>query len=83
MTTGDPNPVSGVDFTRMSAAERIELAQALWDSIANESNSIPLTRDQRELLQQRLAGADRDRTEGRTDRNLSWDETVRRVREAG
>ena len=42
------------DFSRLSIAERIELAEDLWDSIP-ESADIPLTDAQRTELDRRLA----------------------------
>jgi putative addiction module component (TIGR02574 family) len=43
----------GID--RLSVAERIELAQAIWDSIAAEVERAPLTEAQRQEVDRRLA----------------------------
>ena len=47
------------DFSRLSPAERILLAEDLWDSLATEQHAPPLTPQQQEELQRRLAAADR------------------------
>lgn len=47
------------DFSQLSSAERILLAEDLWDSVAAEDNAPPLTPAQQEELQRRLEAADR------------------------
>jgi putative addiction module component (TIGR02574 family) len=47
------------DFSKLSIAQRIELAEELWDSIP-ESAEIPLTDAQKSELDRRLADLDRD-----------------------
>ena len=39
----------------LSVAERLQLAQDIWDSIAADAESLPLTEAQRQTLDQRLA----------------------------
>lgn len=39
---------------QLTPAERIELAQELWDSVAAESGQVPMTQAQQEDLQRRL-----------------------------
>ena len=46
------------DFQRLSIAERIALAQALWDSIATESHPSLLSDSQRRELERRAAEDD-------------------------
>lgn len=43
------------DIDRLSAAERIELAEKLWDSLRNAPEDLPLTTAQAEELDRRLA----------------------------
>ena len=43
----------GID--RLSVAERLELVQAIWDSIAAEAERAPLSDAQREEIDRRLA----------------------------
>ena len=44
-----------VDLSQLSAAERILLAQELWESVHEETQSAGLTPAQREELHRRLA----------------------------
>ncbi len=46
---------SDLDFSRLSLAERIQLAEDLWDSVAAESGGLPLTAAQAAELDRRLA----------------------------
>ena len=49
------------DFLKLSVAERIQLAEDIWDSIAAESpESMGLTPDQLQAVQVRLGEHDRD-----------------------
>jgi putative addiction module component (TIGR02574 family) len=47
------------DFSLLSPAERILLAEDLWDSVAQEQDAPDLTPAQKEELHRRLAAADR------------------------
>jgi putative addiction module component (TIGR02574 family) len=62
------------ELLKLTPAERIQLAQDLWDSIG-ESDVPPLTTDQIRELEQRLAehGADPDSA-------VPWDEVRERLR---
>ena len=48
------------EIKRLSLAERIQLVQDIWDSIAEERNALPLTEGERKELDWRLAEYDRD-----------------------
>jgi putative addiction module component (TIGR02574 family) len=49
------------DFLKLSIAERIQLAEDIWDSIAAESQeSMGLTSDQRQAVQVRLEEHNQD-----------------------
>ena len=63
------------ELFRLSAAERLELVEELWDSIADEDQALELTPEQREDLDRRLAEADADSTGG-----SSWEEVRERIR---
>jgi putative addiction module component (TIGR02574 family) len=52
----------------LSVAERIQLAQDIWDSIAADASNLPLTDAQRQELDRRLAAYQADPTGG-----SSWD----------
>ena len=63
-----------IDFSRLSPAERILLAEDLWDSLAASQETPPLTSTQLEELERRLAAADRGATA-----YSSWDKVKRRL----
>jgi putative addiction module component (TIGR02574 family) len=42
----------GID--RLSVAERLQLVQEIWDSIADEQDQIPLTEEQKKEIDRRL-----------------------------
>ena len=65
------------ELLKLSVAERLELVQELWDSIAAdcEGEAWPLTDEQRQDLERRLAEANRDPTGG-----ASWQEVRERIR---
>ena len=52
--------ISLADLLKLSPAERIQLAQDLWDSILEESEALPLTEEQRREFERRLAAHDQD-----------------------
>jgi putative addiction module component (TIGR02574 family) len=43
----------GID--RLSVEDRLKLVEEIWDSIATDSTALPLTPDQRQELERRLA----------------------------
>lgn len=63
------------ELFKLSAAERLELVEELWDSIAEEDEVLALTDEQREDLERRLADADADPASG-----SPWDEVRERIR---
>lgn len=63
-----------IDISRLSPAERIMLAEQLWDSLADSEAMPPLTPAQLEELNRRLAAADR-----RELTYSSWDEVKARL----
>jgi putative addiction module component (TIGR02574 family) len=65
---------SPFDFSHLSHAERILLAENLWDSVAIEQNAPPLTPAQEEELHRRLDAADRGETT-----YSPWPEVKRRL----
>lgn len=44
----------GSDLLKLPLAQRLELVQALWDSIAAEQRGLPATRAEQQLVDQRL-----------------------------
>lgn len=53
-------PSTGFDISKLSVAERIQLAEDLWDSAAAETGELPLTEAQVAELDRRLAELGRD-----------------------
>jgi putative addiction module component (TIGR02574 family) len=60
------------ELFELPLSERLQLVQDLWDSIA--SADVPITPDQKEELDRRLAGHDRDPRAGD-----SWDAVKSRI----
>jgi len=59
----------------LSIAERIQLAQDIWDSVAAESDQLPLSDADRQELDRRLAAYRADPTAG-----ASWEVVRARIR---
>jgi putative addiction module component (TIGR02574 family) len=57
----------GID--RLTPAERLQLLQEIWDSLAHDVEVLPLTEPQRQELDRRLAALDAD-----PNRVVSWEE---------
>lgn len=64
------------ELLKLSEAERIQLAQDLWDSIPADSEALPLMEEQRKELERR-------RAEHRADPSsaIQWHEARARLRE--
>ncbi|MBM4038777.1 MAG: addiction module protein [Planctomycetes bacterium] len=67
-------PVSLADVLNLSVAERIQLVEDIWDSIAAVPESVPLTDAQREELDCRLDAYHRDPAAG-----APWEEVRERI----
>lgn len=52
------------DILTLSIAERIQLVENIWDSVAEAPESVPLTEDQKAELDRRLDAYHQDPTEG-------------------
>jgi putative addiction module component (TIGR02574 family) len=57
-----------LDISKLSLAERIQLAEDLWDSVAADTGEVPITEAQKAELDRRLADLERD-----PDAGESWD----------
>ena len=64
------------ELLKLSAAERVQLAQDLWDSILEEPEVLPLTEEQCQELDRRLQEHERDPSTA-----LPWEEVRARLRE--
>lgn len=66
------DPIS--DILKLSVAERIQLVEDIWDSIANEPDALELSPEDRAELDRRLADQEADPGAGR-----SWPEVKARL----
>ncbi len=49
---------------KLSNAEKIELAEELWESVIEDQNNVEITNEQRKELDKRLAQYELDKDEG-------------------
>lgn len=69
------NPIDYSELFELSPAERIQLAQDLWDSLADEPELLPFTQEQLQELERRLAEHQRDPSS-----TVPWDVARTRLR---
>ena len=63
------------DIVKLDPAERLDLLEQLWDSLAVTPGALPLTNGQREELDRRLDALDAEGPSG-----TPWDEVMQRIR---
>jgi putative addiction module component (TIGR02574 family) len=63
------------ELLKLGRAERIQLVEDLWDSIADESPEIPLSAEKTEELQRRKEWFQRH-----PDAGVSWEEVKQKAR---
>ena len=63
------------DILELSIAERIQLAEDIWDSVASVPEAIELTDEQRAELDRRLAAYAQN-----PDAGIAWDELKEKLR---
>jgi putative addiction module component (TIGR02574 family) len=68
------HPLLKVEISQLSIAERIQLAEDLWDSISEQQDELPLTDAQQQELDRRLENYQQDTTLGST-----WEEVKQRL----
>ena len=68
--------MAAIDVGRLSPEERLQLLEALWESLSATPEAIPLTNAQREELDRRLDELDREGPTG-----IPWEEVLRRIHE--
>jgi putative addiction module component (TIGR02574 family) len=61
--------VKKLDIQELSQSERILLAEQLWDSVAENQDSLEITASQKRLLEERLAAYKKSPNEG-----SSWED---------
>ena len=66
------------DFSTLSADERVQLAEDLWDSLADLEAKVPLTDAQAEELDRRLEAYRNDGNPG-----IPWREALRKIESGG
>ena len=62
-----------IDIAQLNPAERLDLLEQLWESLAATPDALPLTRAQRKELDRRLDTLDREGPSG-----IPWDEVMQR-----
>lgn len=55
-----------MDIQKLTVSERILLAEALWDSVANHEDEIALTENQVKVLEARLSHYQADKDAGKS-----------------
>ncbi|HEY9804887.1 MAG TPA: addiction module protein [Leptolyngbyaceae cyanobacterium] len=68
------HPLLKVDISQLSVAERIQLAEDLWDSISGQEEEVPLSEAQQQELDRRLANYQQNPANGST-----WEEVKNRL----
>ncbi len=64
------------DILQLSVAERIQLVEDIWDSIAIIPEAVPLTEEQKAELDRRLQAYQANSNEG-----ISWNELKEQLRQ--
>jgi putative addiction module component (TIGR02574 family) len=65
-----------IDINKLSAEERLDLIEELWDSLSADPSKIPLTDAQARELDRRLAEMDQDESLG-----IPWETVLAHIRE--
>ncbi|MBW4660399.1 MAG: addiction module protein [Drouetiella hepatica Uher 2000/2452] len=68
------HPLLKVEISQLSIAERIQLAEDLWDSILERQDELPLSDAQKQELDRRLENYQQSPTSGST-----WEEVKQRL----
>ncbi|MEA3491386.1 MAG: addiction module protein [Campylobacterota bacterium] len=63
------------EIKMLTVSERIVLVEEIWDTIEQEQNSLLLSKDEKAILDERLASLDNSPQD-----TLSWDEIKRKLR---
>jgi len=64
-----------IDINKLSRDERLELIEELWDSLATNSDQVPLTEAQQAELDHRLDAMEQDGGEG-----IPWEQVLKQIR---
>jgi putative addiction module component (TIGR02574 family) len=71
-------PRPSFDFRHLTVDERVELAEELWDSLAEMQDSLPLTEPQAEELDRRVTEYREDQSPGEP-----WLKVLKEIEESG
>jgi putative addiction module component (TIGR02574 family) len=63
-----------IDIDALDFEERLQLIEALWDSLSNDPSRVPLSPQQRQELDVRL-----DRIDAGDNTGIPWEEVLSRV----
>ncbi len=63
------------DFSGLTLQERLDLVEEIWDGLAEQPESVPLTAAQKAELDRRLKAMERDGGDG-----IPWEEVLRQIR---
>lgn len=69
------HPLLKFDISELSVAERIQLAEDLWDSILEQQEELPLSEAQQQELNRRLESYKKNPANG-----SSWEEVKKRLK---
>ncbi len=69
---------SAININALSAEERLELLEQLWESLSQAPESVPLTEAQRAELDRRLDDLEREGVTG-----IPWEEVLQQIRRRG
>ena len=64
-----------LNIDQLTAKERLELIERLWDSLSANPEAVPLTETQRAELDRRLDNLEREGPQG-----IPWNEVLQRIR---
>jgi putative addiction module component (TIGR02574 family) len=67
-----------IDYEKLSIAERLQLVEDIWDSIADETEALPLTDAQKAELDRRLEQYRRD-----PDSAIPWEQVREELNKPG
>jgi putative addiction module component (TIGR02574 family) len=68
------HPLLKVNISELSVAERIQLAEDLWDSILEQQGELPLSEAQQQELERRLENYQKNSANG-----SNWEEVKKRL----
>ena len=67
-------PISAEDILSLSIPERIQLVEEIWDTIANQSENLEITQEEKQIIDERLEAWRRN-----PKLCSSWEEVYQRI----